>query len=129
MTHALSSSYFAAVPAQKDAAPASESTHLIAGVVLAALVSALLVAADKVIDLWTDGRLVLGWVALWTVAFGALAVLASPLRKVSVAASVAIMDWVHARKIRRMEEKMWEYAHHDPRIMLELQHAWARSQA
>jgi hypothetical protein len=28
-----------------------------------------------------------------------------------------------------MEEKMWEYAHHDPRIMAELQHAWLRSQS
>ena len=129
MTHALSSSYFAPAPAQKGAAPASEASHLIAGVVLAALVAALLVAADQVIDLWTDGHLVLGWVALWTVAFGALAVLASPLRKLSVAASVAIMGWVQAYQARRLEEKMWEYAHHDPRIMLELQHAWARSQA
>jgi hypothetical protein len=34
---------------------------------------------------------------------------------------------VQAAKERRMEEKMWEYANRDPRIMAELQHAVMRS--
>jgi hypothetical protein len=94
---------------------------------LAAVLSALLVVADQLIDTWVDGHLLVGWVALWTVAFAALALLAPPLRKMSAAASTVIMGWVRAAQERRMEEKMWEYAHRDPRIMAELQHAVMRS--
>jgi hypothetical protein len=91
------------------------------------VLSALLVVAGQVIDTWTDGHLLAGWVALWTVAFAALALLAPPLRKMSSVASRLIMASVQAAKERRMEEKMWEYANRDPRIMAELQHAVMRS--
>jgi hypothetical protein len=126
MTTVLSSSYFASAPAVLSA-PKAEGSRTLAGMLLAAVLSALLVVADQVIDTWVDGHLLVGWVALWTVAFAALALLAPPLRKMSAAASSVIMGWVHASQERRMEEKMWEYAHRDPRIMAELQQAVMRS--
>jgi hypothetical protein len=106
-----------------------EASRTLSGMLLAAVLSALLVVADQVIDTWVDGHMLAAWVALWTVAFAALALLAPPLRKVSTVLATRISASVQAYKVRRMEEKMWEYAHFDPRIMAELQHAWLRSQS
>jgi hypothetical protein len=129
MTQVLSYAYLDAAPAVQSAVPARKTagSRTLAGMLLAAVLSALLVVAGQVIDTWTDGHLLAGWVALWTVAFAALALLAPPLRKMSSVASRLIMASVQAAKERRMEEKMWEYANRDPRIMAELQHAVMRS--
>jgi hypothetical protein len=129
MTQVLSYAYFDAAPTGqvRAAAARAEGSRTLAGMLLAAVLSALLVVADQVIDTWADGHLLAGWVALWTVAFAALALLAPPLRKLSAAASTLIMRWVRAAQERRMEAQMWEYAHRDPRIMAELQHAVMRS--
>ena len=126
MTTILSSSYFASAPAVLSA-PKAEGSRTLAGMLLAAVLSALLVVADQVIDMWADGHLLVGWVALWTVVFAAMALLAPPLRKVSAAASSVIMGWVRAAQERRLEEEMWEHAKHDHRIMDELRHAVMRS--
>ena len=48
---------------------------------LAAVVSALLVVANQVIDTWTEGHLLAAWIVLWTVAFAALGLLAAPARR------------------------------------------------
>ena len=126
MTQALSSTYFASAPVAQASSRASgktEGSRTLAGMLLAAVLAALLVVADQVIDTWADGHLLAGWVALWTVAFAALALLAPPLRKVSSMTSAAIMGWVRAAKERDMEEKMWEYARHDPRVMADISRA------
>jgi len=104
----------------------TEGSRTLAGMLLAAAMAALLVVADQVIDTWVDGHLLAGWVALWTVAFAALALLAPPLRKVSAAAAAWYTQWARAATLRRQEETMWEYARHDPRVMAELQAAWMR---
>ena len=105
----------------------TEGSRTLAGMLLAAVLAALLVVADQVIDTWADGHLLAGWVALWTVAFAALALLAPPLRKLT-SASVAIYSrWVRASALRRQDAMMWQHAQRDPRIMAELQAAWARS--
>lgn len=129
MTQVLSYAYFDAVPAvqAQTAAPKTAGSRTLAGMLLAAVLSALLVVAGQVIDTWTDGHLLAGWVALWTVAFAALALLAPPLRKISSVASRLILASTAAAKERRMEARMWEYAKHDHRIMADLQHAVMRS--
>jgi hypothetical protein len=104
----------------------SEGSRTLAGMLLAAVMAALLVAADQVIDTWADGHLLAGWVALWTVAFAALALLAPPLRQISTAMASLFSTWARAAKLRRQEEAMWEYARRDPRVMAELQSAWTR---
>jgi hypothetical protein len=118
--------------AQTPAVPAdvatreAEASRTLAGMLLAAVMAALLVAADQVIDTWADGHLLAGWVALWTVAFAALALLAPPLRQISSLVAGAYSRWARAAELRRQEEQMWEYAHKDPRLMAELQAAWKR---
>ena len=48
---------------------------------LAAVVSGLLFAANQLIDTWADGHLLAAWIALWAVAFAALALVAGPIRR------------------------------------------------
>ncbi len=62
---------------------ALDGSRVLAGMLLAAGLAALLVVADLVISAWSDGHLLAGWVALWTLAFAALAVLAPSLRQLS----------------------------------------------
>jgi hypothetical protein len=108
------------------AAKDAEGSRTLAGMLLAAVMAALLVVADQVIDTWADGHLLAGWVALWTVAFAALALLAPPMRQVSSFMAVTYDRWAQASRLRRQEEVMWEYARKDPRVMAELQAAWRR---
>jgi hypothetical protein len=132
MTQVISTPYFSYSTAQPRTSRVRrekvEASRTLSGMLLAAVLSALLVVADQVIDTWVDGHMLAAWVALWTVAFAALALLAPPLRKISSGLASVIASALASYKVRRMEEKMWEYAHHDPRIMAELQHAWLRSQ-
>lgn len=105
-----------------------KESRTLSGMLLAAVLAALLVAADQVIDTWVDGHMLAAWVALWTVAFAALALLAPPLRKLTWAVALGVARYRQVRKERRIEAQMWEYARHDPRIMVELQQAWLRSE-
>ena len=60
-----------------------DGTRSLAGALLAAMVAALIVVADQLIETWADGHLLLAWVALWGIAFAALALLAPTTRKLS----------------------------------------------
>jgi len=113
---------------QRGAQRGFDGSKTLAGMLLAAVMAALLVVADQLIETWADGHLLVGWVALWTVAFAALALLAPPMRQLASAMATVIARWARAAKQRRMEETMWEYAQRDPRIMAELQSAITRGQ-
>ena len=121
------SSAAAPVAAPVAAKVSTEESKTLAGMLLAAAMAALLVVADQVISTWSDGHLLAGWVALWTVAFAALAFLASPLRRVSSHAAVWFVQWRAAARARRDDERMWEFARHDPRVMAELRMAHSRT--
>jgi hypothetical protein len=135
MAH-LSTSYLRPTPyAAADTAAVSARPHTaeapraLAGMLLAASLAALLVVADQVIDTWTDGHLLAGWVALWTVAFAALAFLAPPLRKVAAYAAGGFLRHLAAMRLERDEARMWEMARHDPRVMEEIRAAMSRHEA
>ena len=51
-----------------------------ATLLLSAVVAALLVVANQIVDTWTEGHLLMAWIVMWTIAFAALALLASPAR-------------------------------------------------
>ncbi len=103
-----------------------EKSRPLAGMLLAAGMAALLVTADQVIDSWTDGHMLAAWVALWTVTFAALAILATPLRKMSDTGAAWVSAYRKARAERRQDEKMWELARHDHRVMAEIRMASIR---
>jgi len=121
-----------------SSAPSGALTHLpvstprenraVAGVLAAAVIASVLVIANQVIDAWSDGHLLLGWVALWSVTFGILALMAPPLRRVCTAATRMIGAWALARQARLSDERLWEVAKQDPRVMAELRAAMTRQQ-
>ena len=113
-------------PAVVSSAKTGDDSRPLAGMLLAAAMAALLVAADQVIDSWVDGHLLAAWVALWTVTFAALALLATPLRKVSNTGAGWVSAYVKARHERRQEEVMWELARYDSRVMAEIRMASLR---
>lgn len=117
-----------AVPTPSDLPLAiqAQGSKTLAAVLLAASLSALLVIADQLIDSWTHGNLLFAWVALWTVAFAGLAILARPLRRIASALALSYARWLEARRTQRMEDELWEYAQHDQRIMAELEAAYSR---
>lgn len=95
---------------------------------LAAVVSGLILAANQLIDTWADGHLLAAWIALWTVAFAALALAASPIRRAvlnvkNFDGSALYAAWSARRKARVADEKMWDYARHDARLMADIMRA------
>ena len=105
---------------------ALDGSRTLAGMLLAAAMAALLVVADQVIDTWADGHLLAGWVALWTVAFAALALLVPPLRQVAAFVAGGFMRHIATLRAQQAEARMWEMASHDPRVMDEIRAAIAR---
>src|SRR5690606_24714247 len=74
-----------AVAVLRSAAGRFDGARGAATLLLAAVVSALLVVANQVIDTWSDGHLMAAWMVLWLVAFAGLALLSSPARSAGVA--------------------------------------------
>jgi hypothetical protein len=105
---------------------ALDGSRTLAGMLLAAVMAALLVVADQVIETWTDGHLLAGWVALWTVAFAALALLAPPLRHVAAFTAGGLGRRLQNWRMAREEARMWDMASHDPRVMEEIRAAMSR---
>ncbi len=101
-------------------AVARDYSRTLAGMLLAAMVAALLVVADQLIETWADGHLLAVWVALWSVAIAVLAVMAPPLRQWSGAAAARLTRWSLARAERRADQALWHVAQQDYRMVREL---------
>ncbi len=106
-----------------------DATRGLAAVLLAALVSALVVVADQLMETWADGHLLAAWVLLWVVGFAALALLAPTARKLSRQTMAGLDAWSRGVARRRADERLWDMARKDPRIMADLQAARSRSEA
>jgi hypothetical protein len=104
-----------AAPSQAQADPRGLATLL-----LAAVVAALAVVADQLIDSWADGHVLLMWVMLWAVVFAATLVFAGTARRVAQRLAITLNGWSRAAAQRRAEARMWEMAQADPRLMSEL---------
>lgn len=90
---------------------------------LAAVVSALLVVANQMMDTWSEGHLLAGWMVLWLVAFAALALLARPARRMGLTLRSMGQHWGQNRRNAAQDKRLWQVAMQDPRIMAELNHA------
>ncbi|MBP8184057.1 MAG: hypothetical protein KAX88_08140 [Rhodoferax sp.] len=106
-----------------------DSSRSLAGMLLASVVAALLVVADKLIDTWADGHLLVVWVALWTGVFTALALMAPPLRQLTDVIARVLNRWSVVRARRNAEKDLWAYAQQDYRVMRDLQVASSREEA
>jgi hypothetical protein len=97
-----------------------------ATLLLAALVSALLVVANQVIDTWTEGHLLAAWIVMWLIGFAALALLAAPARRLAGALRGGLASWSVARRQANEDARLWEIALTDARVMADLSRAMSR---
>ena len=105
-----------------------DSTKGLSAMLLAAMVSALLVVADQLMDTWAEGHLMVAWVVLWAVGFTAVAVFAGAARKVATALVRALDAWSARVAQNRADRRLWATALSDPRVMADLTMAISRSQ-
>ena len=94
-----------------------------ATLLLAAMVSALLVVANQVIDTWSEGHLLAAWVLMWTVAFAALALLAGPARTLAR----RVRQRAAARRHAAQDRVVWDAARTDARVMADISRAMSAS--
>ncbi|TNF61125.1 MAG: hypothetical protein EP306_07340 [Burkholderiales bacterium] len=107
-------------------APRQRSVRGLAAMLLAAMVAALVVAADRVISTWADGHLLLAWMVLWAVVFAALALFADVARGLAQRVMRGLDNWSRTLAQARAEARLWEMARSNPRLMRELQLARQR---
>jgi hypothetical protein len=105
----------------------TESARGLTAMLLAAVVAAMVVVADRLISTWADGQLFLAWVFLWVVVFAGMALFADTARSLARRAVVSLDGWSQALAEARAETRMWEMARMDHRLMNELMAA--RTQA
>lgn len=112
-----------AAAALKDVAARFDGARGAASLLLAAVVSALLVVANQVIDTWSEGHLLAAWMVLWLVAFAALALLSAPARRAGIELLAGAQRWAENRRRAAEDQRTWQVAMKDPRVMAELNHA------
>jgi hypothetical protein len=104
------------------------SSTSLSAMLLAAMVSALVVVADQLIDTWAEGHLLAAWVALWLVGFAAAAIFASAARQLSAKSLAALDRWSANIAKNRADAHLWAIAQSDARVMADLNAAITRSE-
>lgn len=112
-----------AAEALKETVRSFDGARGAATLLLAAIVSALLVVANEVIDTWTEGHLMAAWIALWALGFAALALFARPAARLGSGLRRSLKAWSAARKQAAEDEKLWNIALSDARVMADLSRA------
>jgi hypothetical protein len=101
------------------------SRGLAAGL-LAAVVAAVLVVADRMISDLEDGEMLVAWAALSGLVFVALALGANALRSTVARLTATWKEGAQRRANARADAQFMAYAAFDPRVMHELQAAVTR---
>ena len=104
-------------------------TRGLATLLLSAMVAAAVVVAYQVMDSVAEGHLLVMWIALWAVAFAALALFAGATRRLAASALHSLNDWSRAIAQAKADVRLWEAAKSDPRVMADLQVAIARQES
>jgi len=113
----------------KNMAGRLDGTRAIATLLLAAVVATAVVVANEVVDTWTEGHLMAAWVLMWTVGFAALALLAAPARRVAAALRAGLKAWAAARRQAAQDQRFWDVALTDARVMAEISRAMSADAA
>jgi hypothetical protein len=98
----------------------SGSVRGAATMLLAAVVSAVVVVANQVLDSWSEDHTLAAWAVLWAVAFAATALLAAPLRRLASLSRDALRSYKARRESAVQDHEMWELALADARVMAEI---------
>lgn len=102
-------------------------TRGLATLLLSAVAAAIMVVAYQVMDSVTEGHLLVMWIALWAVAFAVLALFAGTARNVAARAKAGLDGWSRSLAEARADQRLWQAAKNDPRVMADLQMALQRA--
>jgi hypothetical protein len=106
---------------------AFSGTRGLATLLLSAVAAAIMVVAYQVMDSVTEGHLLVMWIALWAVAFAALAIFAGTARNLAARVKAGLDGWSRSLAEARADQRLWQAAKSDPRVMADLQMALQRS--
>lgn len=107
---------------------AFSGTRGLATLLLSAVAAAVMVVAYQVMDSVAEGHLLVMWIGLWAVAFAVLAIFAGAARNAAVSLKVGLDAWSRSLAEARADQRLWQAAKNDPRVMADLQVAMARQQ-
>jgi hypothetical protein len=116
-----------AASSSRNLAERFDSAKGLSAVLLAAIVSALVVAADQLVDNWGDEHLLAAWATVWAVGFAAMALFAGSARRVAGRIVLSLDAWSLRQARARADQRLWATALRDPRIMADLQVAMGRN--
>ncbi len=103
--------------------PAGMASALIAGGL-----AAVIVVAEQVVSAWTDGHLLVAWIAMWVIVFSLLAIFSDAIRAWPLQWQARLQARRQAARIRAADDRTWAAAMADPRLMAELDNALLRAQ-
>jgi hypothetical protein len=106
----------------------STFTKSLATWMLAAGVAALVVVADQLIEDWAQTHAVAAWLALWVVAMLAIGALRGASRLLAHNVVTGLDAWSAHVARRRADQRLWDMAQSDSRLMKDLQLAMDRSE-
>jgi hypothetical protein len=114
--------------AVRQLAHAFSGTRGLATLLLSAIAAAVMVVAYQVMDSVTEGHLLVMWIGLWAVAFAVLAMFAGAARNAAVSLKAGLDSWSRSLAEARADQRLWQAAKNDPRVMADLQMALLRAQ-
>ena len=100
----------------------------LATLLLSAVTAAIMVVAYQLMDSVAEGHLLAMWMALWIVAFAALALFAGTTRDLVEHGKSGLDAWSRNRAQVRADQRLWRMALQDGRLMAELQMAVTRGE-
>lgn len=107
----------------------ADGTKGLAALLLGALVAAVVVVADQMVDTWADGHLMAAWVMMWVIAFAAIGLFGGATRQAASKLMAWGNAWARASAQRRADARLLRAAQADPRILSDLRAARSRGDA
>lgn len=112
----------AAIAAQQQANKSSTSQWTVLTVLLAALAAGVFQATETL----SDGHMLAAWLVLWAMAFACVALFSTPARRAIRMVRGAYRAWTQSRQQAAADERIWNAALQDARLMADLARAMDR---
>lgn len=116
-----------AIDAAKQVGHSFYGVRGVATLLLSAFAAAVMVVAYQVMDSVAEGHLLVIWIALWIVAFAALALCAGTARQLAQRLKTSLDAWSRSIAEARADQRLWAMARNDARVMADLQSAITRA--
>jgi hypothetical protein len=114
------------VSLEKSKSASTSSARMLGSFLLAAAVSGLLVIVNQAMDAWSENHVVLAWAALWAIGFIAIGLLATPAHQAARSLRKGFALWREDRATKAEDERLWDLAKHDHRVLAEIMAAKSR---